>query len=78
MARRPPRPRRRRADQCPTPSPLPGQPGRLRPVGAGVSELRIDHGPGYRIYLIRRGPQRVVLLGSGDKSTQDRDIERAK
>jgi putative addiction module killer protein len=50
----------------------------VRPVGAVVSELRIDHGPGYRAYLIHRGPQTVVLLCVGDKSTQDRDIERAK
>ena len=55
-----------------------GNPGDVRPVGAGVSELRIDHGPGYRVYLINRGPQTVVLLCGGDKSTQDRDITRAK
>ena len=50
----------------------------VRPVGAGVSELRIDYGPGYRVYFRRRGPEIVVLLCGGDKSTQDRDIERAK
>jgi putative addiction module killer protein len=55
-----------------------GNPGDVRPVGAGVSELRIDYGPGYRIYFIHRGPGTVVLLCGGDKSTQDRDIGRAK
>jgi putative addiction module killer protein len=55
-----------------------GNPGDVRPVGGGVSELRIDYGPGYRVYLIHRGPQTVVLLCGGDKSTQDRDIGRAK
>jgi putative addiction module killer protein len=55
-----------------------GNPGDVRPAGAGVSELRIDYGPGYRIYFIHRGPETVVLLCDGDKSTQDRDIGRAK
>ena len=55
-----------------------GNPGDVRSVGAGVSELRIDHGPGYRVYLIHRRPQTVVSLCGGDKSTQDRDIGRAK
>jgi len=50
----------------------------VRPVGAGVSELRIDYGPGYRVYLIHRGPKTVVLLCGGNDSTQDRDIGRAK
>jgi putative addiction module killer protein len=50
----------------------------VRPAGAGVSELRIDYGPGYRIYFIHRGPETVVLLGGGDKSTQDRDIGLAR
>jgi putative addiction module killer protein len=56
---------------------FPGNPGDVRPVGAGVSELRIDYGPGYRVYLIHRGPQTVVLLCGGDTSTQDRNIGRA-
>ena len=48
------------------------------PVGNGVSELRIDYGPGYRVYCLRRGELRVVLLSGGDKSSQDRDIRKAK
>jgi putative addiction module killer protein len=55
-----------------------GNPGDVRPVGQGVSELRIDSGPGYRIYFANRGPETVVLLCGGDKSTQDRDIARAR
>jgi putative addiction module killer protein len=54
------------------------QPRRRTSGRAGVSELRVDHGPGYRVYPIHRGPQTVVLLCGGDKSTQDRDIGRAK
>jgi putative addiction module killer protein len=49
----------------------------VKPVRAGVSELRIDYGPGYRVYFIRRGPLVIVLLAGGDKRTQDADIERA-
>jgi putative addiction module killer protein len=55
-----------------------GNPGDVRSVGSGVSELRIDYGPGYRIYFARQGSKTVVLLCGGDKSTQDRDIGRAK
>lgn len=54
-----------------------GNPGDARPVGEGVSELRIDYGPGYRVYFARRGTRLVILLGGGDKRTQDRDIKRA-
>lgn len=54
-----------------------GNPGDVSPVGGGVSELRIDYGPGYRVYFARRGAT-VVLLGGGDKQTQDSDIARAK
>ena len=52
--------------------------GDVKGVGEGVGELRIDYGPGYRVYITRRGPEVVVLLAGGDKSTQDRDSERAK
>ena len=49
-----------------------------KPVGSGVSELRIDYGPGFRVYFTRRGNEVVLLLCGGDKSTQNRDIESAK
>jgi putative addiction module killer protein len=52
--------------------------GDVRPVGGGVSELRIDHGPGFRVYFARRGESLVVLLCGGDKGSQARDIARAK
>lgn len=55
-----------------------GNPGDVKPVGSGVSEMRIDHGPRYRIYMIQRGEKLIVLLGGGDKATQAKDIERAK
>ena len=54
-----------------------GNPGDVRPVGEGVSELRIDYGPGYRVYFKRQGRTVVVLLAGGDKRTQDRDIRTA-
>lgn len=54
-----------------------GNPGDTRSVREGVNEMRIDYGPGYRVYFIRRGPVVVVLLAGGDKRTQDADIERA-
>ncbi len=54
-----------------------GNPGDVRPVGEGVSELRIDYGLGYRIYFIQRGPQLAILLAGGDKRTQDQDIRTA-
>jgi putative addiction module killer protein len=55
-----------------------GNAGDTKPVGEGVSELRIDHGPGYRLYFVRRGEVVIVLLAGGDKSTQDKDIRTAK
>lgn len=54
-----------------------GNPGDIKPVRGGLSELRIPYGPGYRVYLIRQGETLIVLLAGGDKSSQTRDIERA-
>jgi putative addiction module killer protein len=52
--------------------------GDVKPVGEGVSELRVDYGPGYRVYFIQRGAELLLLLCGGDKGTQDRDIKAAK
>lgn len=54
-----------------------GNPGDVKPVGGGVSELRIDYGPGDRVYFMRSGPLIIVLLAGGDKQTQAADIKRA-
>jgi putative addiction module killer protein len=54
-----------------------GNPGDVRPVGEGISELRVDHGPGYRLYFTRRGPELILLLMGGDKGTQTEDIRAA-
>jgi putative addiction module killer protein len=54
-----------------------GNLGDTKPVGDGVREMRIDHGPGYRVYFRQRGTVLVILLCGGDKSTQRSDIRRA-
>jgi putative addiction module killer protein len=54
-----------------------GNPGDVKPVGEGVSELRIDYGPGYRVYYKKHGRQVVILLAGGDKRTQAKDIKTA-
>jgi len=54
-----------------------GNPGDVRPVGEGVSELRIDYGPGYRVYYTEHAQEVIILLAGGDKRTQTRDIETA-
>jgi putative addiction module killer protein len=54
-----------------------GNPGDVQPVGRGVSEFRVNYGPGYRVYFTQRGAAMVMLLCAGDKSSQDRDIKRA-
>ncbi|WP_320197009.1 type II toxin-antitoxin system RelE/ParE family toxin (plasmid) [Agrobacterium rosae] len=55
-----------------------GNPGDVKPVGEGVSELRVNYGPGYRVYFVPDGSVVYVLLCGGDKSTQDKDIRLAK
>ncbi|MCZ7560609.1 MAG: type II toxin-antitoxin system RelE/ParE family toxin [Burkholderiaceae bacterium] len=55
-----------------------GNAGDVKPVGEGVSELRVPYGPGYRVYFLQKGELLVVLLAGGDKSTQDRDIRVAR
>jgi putative addiction module killer protein len=54
-----------------------GNPGDVKPIGSGVSELRIDYGPGYPVYFLQRGPMLIILLAGGDKRTQERDIKKA-
>ncbi|HEV2562219.1 MAG TPA: type II toxin-antitoxin system RelE/ParE family toxin [Rhizomicrobium sp.] len=54
-----------------------GNPGDVKPVGKGVSEMRVDYGPGYRVYFFRRDLEVIVLLAGGDKRSQKRDIALA-
>jgi putative addiction module killer protein len=54
-----------------------GNPGDVRPIGSGVSELRINYGPGYRVYYQQKGSTLIILLAGGDKSSQVIDIEEA-
>ena len=55
-----------------------GNPGDCWSVGRGLFEMRIHHGPGYRVYFVERGPSVVILVAGGSKATQQRDIQRAK
>jgi len=55
-----------------------GNPGDVKPVGEGLSKMRIDYGPGYRVYFVQRGAVLVIILCGGDKDSQARDIEQAK
>ena len=54
-----------------------GNPGDVKPVGEGVSEMRIDYGPGYRVYFKKIGQKMAILLAGGDKSSQSKDIKTA-
>lgn len=55
-----------------------GNPGDVKPVGEGISELRIHYGAGYRVYYVQRGGELIILLCGGDKDSQDKDIAKAK
>ncbi len=55
-----------------------GNPGDVKPIGGGLSELRIDYGPGYRLYYLQQADRLILLLCGGDKSTQAEDIRKAR
>ncbi|HUW24917.1 MAG TPA: type II toxin-antitoxin system RelE/ParE family toxin [Gallionella sp.] len=54
-----------------------GNPGDVKPIGAGASEMRIDYGPGYRVYFLKRGDALIILLAGGEKHSQPEDIKTA-
>jgi putative addiction module killer protein len=55
-----------------------GNPGDVKPIGSGLSEMRIDYGPGYRVYFLRKGVSVIILLAGGDKRSQKQDIRCAQ